>query len=109
MTKRTISALFAATVGLGAPIAWADQPGQADLQKQVEQLQSQVKELQDLRATPAYSNRDVDAAVDSVVRDADRRSQMLAETGGFYGGWMDDHFSIRSADGNYTLNPGIQF
>src|SRR4051812_17871423 len=107
MTKRTISALLAATLGLGATMAWADQPSQSDLQKQVEQLQSQVKDLQTQRATPSYTSRDVDATVDSVIRDADRRSQMLAETGGFYGGWMDDHFVIRSADGNYSMSPGI--
>jgi len=100
---------MAATLGLGATAAWAQQPSQADLQKQVEQLQSQVKDLQTQRATPAYNAKDVDATVDSVLSDANRRSQLLAESGGFSGGWMNDHFTIRSADGNYTMMPGIQF
>jgi hypothetical protein len=112
MTKRrTISALtMAAALGLGATAARAEQPAaQTDLQKQVEQLQAQVRDLQAQRATPTYNAKDVDATVDSVLHDADRRSQMLAETGGFYGGWMDDKFIIRSADGNYDMSPGIQF
>jgi hypothetical protein len=106
--RRTIPALLAAaTFGLGATAAWAEQPSQ---QQQIEQLQQQIKELQAQRVTaPAYTAKDVDATVDSVLHDANRRSQMLAETGGFYGGWMDDHFVIRSADGNYDISPGIQF
>jgi hypothetical protein len=108
MTKRTISALLTAALGLGATAAWADQPGQAELQKQLEQLQQQVKELQAQRAAPAYTAGDVDATVDSVLHDSARRSQLLAETGGFMGGWMDDKFTIRSEDGNYSMSPGIQ-
>lgn len=107
--RRTIPALVAATLGLGATMAWADQPSAADLQKQVEQLQSQVKDLQSQRANPAFSAKDVDATVDSVLHDANLRSQLMAEAGGFNGGWMDDHFTIRSADGNYSMSPGIQF
>jgi hypothetical protein len=113
MTKRrTIPALLtAAALGLGATAAWADQPAnQADMQKQLEALQQQIKDLQAQKvANPAFTAKDVDATVDSVLHDADRRSQMLAETGGFYGGWMDDKFTIRSADGNYSMSPGIQF
>jgi hypothetical protein len=108
MTKRTISALLTAALGLGATAAWADQPGQAELQKQLEQLQQQVKELQAQRAAPTYTAGDVDATVDSVLHDSARRSQLLAETGGFMGGWMDDKFTIRSEDGNYSMSPGIQ-
>jgi hypothetical protein len=112
MTKRrNLSALFAAAlVGLGATVAWAQPPSQADLQKQIDDLQQQVKELQAQRAaTPAFSAKDVDAAVDSVLRDADRRSQLLAESGGFYGGYMDDKFQIRSADGNFSISPSVWF
>ena len=50
MTKRrTLSALIAATLSLGATAAYADQPAAAassqDLQKQLEALQQQVREL----------------------------------------------------------------
>jgi hypothetical protein len=113
MTKRrTLSALFAAgaLVVAGATAVRAEPPNQADLQKQIDQLQQQVKELQEQRAaTPAFSAKDVDAAVDSVLRDADRRSQLLAESGGFYGGYMDDKFQIRSADGNFSISPTVFF
>jgi hypothetical protein len=118
MTKRrTLSALFAATLTLGATAAHADQPAAPanpqDLQKQLEALQQQVRELQAQQAgratAPAFTARDVDATVDSVVRDADRRSQLLAETGGFYGGFLDDKFQIRSADGNFSMSPSVWF
>jgi hypothetical protein len=108
-TRRTSFALLAATlVGLGATTAAraADQP---DLQQQVQQLQQQVKDLQAQRANPVFSARDVDATVDSVLHDSARRSQLLADSGGFMGGWMNDHFTIRSEDDNYSLSPGIIF
>jgi hypothetical protein len=114
MTQRTVSAILAAAlVGLGvATAAHADpqQPNPADLQKQLETLQQQVKDLQAQRAqTPTYSAKDVDATVDSVMHDANRRSQLLAESGGFYGGYLDDKFQIRSEDGNFSLSPSLWF
>ena len=110
MTKRTISALLAAaTVGLGATVARADQPSQAELQQQLQQLQQQVKELQAQRATPAYTAKDVDATVDSIIHDANRRSQLLADNGGFLAGWTGGRFVMQSEDGNYSLSPGVIF
>jgi hypothetical protein len=89
--------------------AWADQNSSADLQKQIQELQAQVSELQAQRAiAPAYSASDVNSVVDSVLKDAERRSQLLADGGGgFLGGWENGKFTIRSADGNYSLSPGI--
>jgi hypothetical protein len=116
MTKRrTIPALMAATLGLGATAAWAEQPQAAgqDMQKQIEALQAQIAQLQQQQAhraaTPAYTAKDVDATVSSVLSDADRRSQLLADGGGVGAGWMDGGFRIRSADGNYELQPFAQF
>jgi hypothetical protein len=107
--RRTIPALLAATLGLGATTAWADQPSQTDLQKQVQDLQAQVKELQSQRTNPGFTSQDVDSTVDSVLHDANRRSQLMMESGGFMGGWSEDEgFAIRSADGNYSLHPSIQ-
>jgi hypothetical protein len=118
-TPRTRSALVAATFALAAAAATTARaqqppaPNTQELHQQLEALQQQVRELQARQAeravTPAYTAKDVDAAVDSVIRDADRRSKLLGETGGFLGGWQDDKFTIRSADGNYSLNPAIQF
>jgi hypothetical protein len=88
-------------------------PSTDDLVRQIQSLQQQVKELQGqqarLTANPPFTAGDVDAAVGSVVRDADRRSKLLAETGGFYGGFLDDKFQIRSADGNFSLSPSVWF
>ena len=113
MTQRTVSAIIAAAlVGLGvAAAAHADQPAStADLQKQLEALQQQVKDLQAQRVqTPTYSAKDVDSTVDSVMHDANRRSQLLAESGGFYGGYIDDKFQIRSEDGSFSLSPSLWF
>src|SRR4051812_41784145 len=114
MTKRTISAILAAaTLGVGVS-AFAAEPAAnpVELQRQLEALQQQVRDLQAKQATPAapvYTGAQVDATVSSLIHDADRRSALLAETGGFYGGWMDDKFQIRSEDGNYDISPGIQF
>jgi hypothetical protein len=103
-------ALVAATLGIGATSAWAQQPSPQDMQKQIEALQAQLDQLKAQRAAePAYTAKDVDATVDSVLRDANRRSQLLAEAGGGMAGWMDGGFRIRSADGNYELQPFAQF
>jgi hypothetical protein len=116
MTKRrTIPALLAA-LGLGATAAaWAEQPaaaGQPDMQKQIEALQAQIAQLQAQQAqratAPAYTAKDVDATVSSVLTDANRRSQLLADSGGVMAGW-ENGFHIRSADGNYDLQPYFQF
>jgi hypothetical protein len=119
MTKRrTIPALMAATLGLGATAAWAEQPQAAsqDMQQQIEALKAQIAQLQAQQAqqaqraaTPAFTGKDVDATVSSVLSDADRRSQLLADGGGITAGWMDGGFRIRSADGNYELQPFAQF
>jgi hypothetical protein len=115
--RRPLRALLAAaTIGCAAA-ASGEQPAapaatNEELQRQIEALRQQVRRLEQSHrsaAEPAYTQQDVDAAVSSLIRDADRRSQLLAETGGFLGGWQDDKFSIRSADGNYSLNPSVQF
>jgi hypothetical protein len=110
-TRRTFSAILATALGLCATAAWADLPaGQSpDLQQQIQQLQQQVKDLQAQRANPTFSAGDVSATVDSIIQDSARRSQLLTDTGGFMGGWADGKFTIRSEDGNYSLNPGVIF
>jgi hypothetical protein len=106
------TALAALCVASASAALYADdtQKTPQQLQQEVEQLRAAVKELQAQRVVaPAYTAGDVDATVDSVLHDSARRSQLLAETGGFMGGWMDDKFTIRSEDGNYSMSPGIQF
>ena len=105
----------AAALAWSASLAGAAEPTAppaADLQQEIEALRAEVRELrakQDeaVAAKPAYTAADVEAAVDSVLRDADKRSTLLAETSSFYGGYIDDKFQIRSADGNFSLSPGL--
>jgi hypothetical protein len=53
--------------------------------------------------------KDVDATVEAVLRDADKRSQLL-QMEGFTAGWTRDKgFTVQSADGNWRLNPYFQF
>ena len=58
MTKRRIipALLTAAALGLGATAAWAEQPANADMQKQLEALQQQIKDLQAQKVSnPAFT------------------------------------------------------
>jgi len=109
MTARSwTTALAALALATACTTAYAEEPSNEQLKKEVEQLRAAVKELQAQRVTPTFSARDVDATVDSVVHDADRRSQLLAQDTSFMAGW-DNGFKIRSADGNFLLHPWFQF
>src|SRR5258706_3756313 len=105
------TALAALCVASASTALYADDVPQQtpqQLQQEVEQLRAAVKELQAQRIAPAYTAIDVDATVDSVLHDANRRSQLLATDSSFLGGW-DNGFKIRSADGNFLLHPWFQF
>jgi hypothetical protein len=109
MTARSwTTALAALALSTTCTAARADEPSNEQLKQEVEQLRAAVKELQAQRVTPTFNAHDVDATVDSVVRDADRRSQLLAQDTSFTAGW-DNGFKIRSADGNFVLHPWFQF
>src|SRR5688572_885077 len=103
--------LVAAAIAGGGPALRAAEPSVDELRREVELLRSQLEAVQAQRAaavvSPAFSAADVDAAVDSVLRDADRRSALLADTRAGSAGW-DNGFFIRSDDGNYLLKPGVQ-
>jgi len=104
-------AIWSGSVALAAEPAstvGAGQSSQQDLQKQIDALQAQVNELR-AKQTPNYTQKDIDAAVASVLQDADKRSTLLGDASGFYGGYTDGKFTIRSADGNYSLSPGVWF
>lgn len=105
MTKKylTIPAVVAGALGLTA-VAQAAEPTTAELQKQIAELKAQM-EQGDKNAAVA---RDVDATVESVLRDANDRSKLLAVEG-ITGGHNGDNFVLQSADGNYKLMPKFQF
>lgn len=109
--RMTCGLLLAALAsGLGLPAVSRAEPKAEDLQRQLADLQRQVEQLKAEReARSGPTARDVDATVDAVLKDADTRSQLFAESGGITAGWQDDRFFIGSADGKFVMSPYIQF
>jgi hypothetical protein len=106
-------ALGAAATGLLAfapPAAFAADPTQAELMQQIEALRAKVEQLESHQNATAQrlDSREVDATIDGVLRDADRRSQFM-QAQGFTAGYNKGKFLIQSEDGNFVLNPGVQF
>ncbi len=73
------------------------------LQAKVEQLEQKQQAGQ--RQIDAV---DADRTVDAILRDADQRSQLL-QAQGFTAGYSKGKFLIQSEDGNFVLNPNVQF
>lgn len=97
----------------GATAANAAEPSQQELMDQVKALQAKVERLeaqqQQQQATAATAPQKGEAAtVDSVLRDADRRSQFL-QPSGFTAGVDRGRIVIRSEDGNFEFHPEFQF
>jgi hypothetical protein len=98
-----LTALVAAAVTTQAASLLAADPTYEQLLEENHQLKTRL-DAQALQ--PRLDPRDVDATVQSVLQDADEKSQLLATTPAA-AGW-DNGFYIRSEDGNYLLRPGIQ-
>jgi hypothetical protein len=110
MTNKYLSipAVVAGALGMGgAAVAMAAEPTTAELTAQIQELQSKVQQLEAAQ-TQAMTAKDVDATVDSVLRDAEKRSQLL-QMEGFTAGWTEGNFVLKSADGNFVLMPKFQF
>src|SRR5687767_5220913 len=109
MSKRAIPAIVAGSLGLGSVAAYAaeEQPSQRELMEQINALKAQVERLEATQDSRGQANaKEVGATVDSVLRDADRRSQLL-QAQGFTAGY-DKGFVIQSEDKSFVLKPGIQ-
>jgi outer membrane murein-binding lipoprotein Lpp len=100
----TQRALAAATLLVAGTSAWAQTPGEQQLQNQVQELQNKVAALE---AKQASNSKDLAAAVDGMLRDAEKRSQLLATNGDMSAGY-DNGFFIKVGDA-WTLRPGAQF
>jgi len=110
------AAILSAAVGLGlASAARADEPSSKQLLDQINSLQAQVNELraqlqkqppqtQPATALPAAQPENSSAAV---LRDADRRSQLL-QLESLNAGWSRGRFLLQSEDGRYLLHPWFQ-
>jgi hypothetical protein len=107
-TSKKILGLAVAGVSIaGATLpARAADPSYEELRHQVQQLQTRLDQLEAQQAQPSAAQ--VDATVERVLRDADRRSQLLATDGGFTAGY-DKGFFIKSTDDKYVLRPGLLF
>ena len=99
MNSRTC--ILAAVAGvLSAGTVWAADT--TELQQQVNELRGQVTQLQQRQAA---SSKEVAATIESVLRDAEKRSQMMAA--GDSGAGYDNGFFIKS--GAFEMRPGILF
>ena len=128
--RRTIPAtkvVLAGALGLGAGMfgpggAAAAEPTQQEMLEQIKALQAKVQQLenqhkqqggqpQDRQAGEVTAGRaEQGATVDSVLRDADRRSSpSLLQAGGFTAGYSKNKFLIQDEAGNFVLNPNFQF
>lgn len=97
----------AALAGLGLCTAGlAAEPSYDELLRKVDQLQARLDQVENKQQS--LSGEQVNATVERVLRDADRRSQIFAADGGFTAGY-DKGFFLKSEDGNFTLRPGILF
>jgi hypothetical protein len=104
-TRRVLPAIAASAMFAGAGIASAAEPTQQELLAQLEQLKEKVATLE----AKQLNSSDVDATVESVLRDADRRSQLLAVDGAGAGYDSRDGFHIKDATGANLLRIGFQF
>ena len=121
--RLAVAALATGTLAT-AGVAAADEPTASELLDQIAALQQQVERIEAQEAAKAKAEAEqaeqaakaesVDAAFDRVLADADRRSSpqpLFAQVGDdpepFTGG-HDGKFVLRSADGNFELNPNFQ-
>jgi hypothetical protein len=105
---RRISLYAAAMAALGISItAYADEPTTKELMEQLEALKAKVAQLE-AQQQNQITRQDVDETVQSVLRDADKQSQLFAMEG-FTAGWSEGKFILQSSDGNFMLHPYFQF
>jgi hypothetical protein len=111
-TNRILPAAVAGALGMGAvgTAAFAAEPSTRELMDQIQQLQSKVQQMEATQQQQGATTeaQATDATVDSVLRDAERRSQLLQDNGGILAGYEKGKFIIRSADGNFLINPNLQ-
>jgi hypothetical protein len=100
MSAKLVSGGFAVMAAVAAmPPAYA---AQSAADQKIAELEAKVAALE---ARQSQDLRDVAATIDSVLRDAERRSQLLAAGDG--GAGYDSGFFIRSGD--WVLRPGAFF
>ena len=86
----------------------ASPPTREQMLEEIRELRERVDRLTETRPAPSDAGADVDRTVDAVLRDANDRSQLL-QAQGFTAGYTNNKFIIQSEDGNFLLNPNMQF
>jgi hypothetical protein len=85
------------------------QPSVEDLQRQVQELADEVARLRAEREREIVSRVYEDGAVaDAVLRDVERRENLLSDSGTLAAGHDEGGFFIRSGEA-WVLRPGLQF
>ena len=103
-----VAAAVAAALAVSTTaFAAEDEPTTQELREQIKQLQTKVEQLE---AKQTQSNADVAETVAQIVKDAERRSTIFAQTEGqnILAGHESGKFFIRSADGNYLISPTFE-
>lgn len=103
MTDRSRFAASVAALFAAGTVAWAAEPT-VQQDARIQQLETKLAALE---AKQAANSKDLAATVDAVLRDAEKRSQLLAN-GGEVGAGYDNGFYIKAGDA-WVLKPGVQF
>jgi hypothetical protein len=90
--------------------ASAAEPSQQELMDQLKSLQAKIERLEanQNQQQQAGNAKSQDATLDSVLKDAERRSQLM-QAEGFTAGYSKGKFLIQDASGNFVMNPNFQF
>src|SRR2546423_5613916 len=99
-----ITAAAAGVVLVGAGAARGAEPSVEELKAQLQELNKKVAALE---TRQAVNSADVQSTIDAVLRDAEQRTKLLADTGDFSAGY-DTTFFIRAGDA-FLLRPQINF
>jgi hypothetical protein len=102
-----LAAAVAAVVSFGSVTARAEDPSYEDLKQQLQQLQARIEQLETQQHQ--LSAKDVDETVERVLKDAEKRSQLLQMEGFTAGYQKGKGFLIQDAAGNWVLHPFFQF
>jgi len=99
-----LTAAVAGVVLSGAGAVGAAEPSVEELKAQLEALNKKVEALETKQAA---SSPDAQATIDAVLRDAERRTHLMANGADMSAGY-DNGFFIRMGDA-FVLKPGINF
>ena len=102
----SLAAVFAASASsLVLAAEPTTEPTTKELLEQIKQLQNKVEQLE---TKQNQTSADVAATVQQIVKDAEKRSQLLTTDEDFLAGHDGKTFFLKSADGNYLVIPSLE-